>query len=225
MRSWRGPWQRSEVEQEHPTKTHYAVDILVSELLGSFGDNELSPECLDGVLHLLAPHGISIPQSYTAYLTPIAAPKLYADILNRKTWDPTAPETPSVVWLHAIDYLSVAGDGPVQHASAEDPLPTSSVIPDVQTAWSFCHRPVGVFSEPTLGNAHNTRIARLDFSLTDRAVCHGFGGYFESVLYPGVELSTHPNTMERKSPAMISWFPIFFPLKVNLMYTTSYPKN
>jgi len=25
------------------------VDILISELLGSFGDNELSPECLDGV--------------------------------------------------------------------------------------------------------------------------------------------------------------------------------
>ena len=24
------------------------VDILISELLGSFGDNELSPECLDG---------------------------------------------------------------------------------------------------------------------------------------------------------------------------------
>lgn len=24
------------------------ADILVSELLGSFGDNELSPECLDG---------------------------------------------------------------------------------------------------------------------------------------------------------------------------------
>ena len=25
------------------------ADIIVSELLGSFGDNELSPECLDGV--------------------------------------------------------------------------------------------------------------------------------------------------------------------------------
>lgn len=24
------------------------ADIIVSELLGSFGDNELSPECLDG---------------------------------------------------------------------------------------------------------------------------------------------------------------------------------
>ena len=25
------------------------ADIVVSELLGSFGDNELSPECLDGI--------------------------------------------------------------------------------------------------------------------------------------------------------------------------------
>ncbi|TRZ06104.1 hypothetical protein HGM15179_021003, partial [Zosterops borbonicus] len=25
-----------------------AADLVVSELLGSFGDNELSPECLDG---------------------------------------------------------------------------------------------------------------------------------------------------------------------------------
>ncbi len=31
------------------------ADILVSELLGSFGDNELSPECLDGAQRFLAP--------------------------------------------------------------------------------------------------------------------------------------------------------------------------
>ena len=29
------------------------IDILVSELLGSFGDNELSPECLDGAERVL----------------------------------------------------------------------------------------------------------------------------------------------------------------------------
>lgn len=29
------------------------ADILVSELLGSFGDNELSPECLDGAQKVL----------------------------------------------------------------------------------------------------------------------------------------------------------------------------
>lgn len=38
MRSWR---------------PSFKVDILISELLGSFGDNELSPECLDGVQHVL----------------------------------------------------------------------------------------------------------------------------------------------------------------------------
>ena len=29
------------------------ADILVTELLGSFGDNELSPECLDGASRFL----------------------------------------------------------------------------------------------------------------------------------------------------------------------------
>jgi hypothetical protein len=29
------------------------IDILVSELLGSFGDNEASPECLDGAMRFL----------------------------------------------------------------------------------------------------------------------------------------------------------------------------
>jgi type II protein arginine methyltransferase len=29
------------------------IDILISELLGSFGDNELSPECLDGAQRVL----------------------------------------------------------------------------------------------------------------------------------------------------------------------------
>lgn len=40
------------------------VDIVVSELLGSFGDNELSPECLDGVFRtgLMKDTTICIPQ-------------------------------------------------------------------------------------------------------------------------------------------------------------------
>lgn len=42
-------------------------DLIVSELLGSFGDNELSPECLDGVTDILRETTISIPQEYTSY--------------------------------------------------------------------------------------------------------------------------------------------------------------
>lgn len=52
------------------------ADILVSELLGSFGDNELSPECLDGAQRLLRPGGISIPASYTSFLAPITSCKM-----------------------------------------------------------------------------------------------------------------------------------------------------
>lgn len=40
------------------------ADVIVSELLGSFGDNELSPECLYGAQHILKPGGISIPCNY-----------------------------------------------------------------------------------------------------------------------------------------------------------------
>lgn len=42
------------------------ADIVVSELLGSFGDNELSPECLDGVQRsgLMKETCVSIPQRY-----------------------------------------------------------------------------------------------------------------------------------------------------------------
>ena len=55
------------------------ADILVSELLGSFGDNELSPECLDGAQRFLAPGGISIPAAYTSFLQPISASKIWSD--------------------------------------------------------------------------------------------------------------------------------------------------
>lgn len=191
------------------SSTHCPIDILISELLGSFADNELSPECLDGILPLLNPtHGISIPASYSAYLSPINAPKLHADISARSHNDPLAPNTPYVVMLHAIDHLSST----TPPATSENtPLP----VPNILRAWSFTHGPSSSLPVSSL-NRHNTRHARLTFRTRDRGVCHGLAGYFEAVLYPGVELSTNPLTMEAKSAGMMSWFPIFFPLKVNL---------
>lgn len=56
------------------------ADILISELLGSFGDNELSPECLDGANHLLKEGGISIPFSYTSFLAPLSSTKLHNEV-------------------------------------------------------------------------------------------------------------------------------------------------
>lgn len=55
------------------------ADIIVSELLGSLGDNELSPECIDGAQQLLLRRGgISIPAYYWSSLEPVSAPLLHA---------------------------------------------------------------------------------------------------------------------------------------------------
>ncbi len=58
--------------------TDHCADLIVSELLGSFGDNELSPERLDGGQRFLKKGGVSIPSSYTSYISPIFSPKLWS---------------------------------------------------------------------------------------------------------------------------------------------------
>lgn len=50
----------------------------------------------------------------------------------------------------------------------------------------------------------------MTFSIPHGGVCHGFSGYFEAVLYNDIGISIHP---ERMDPNMLSWFPLFFPLK------------
>jgi len=76
------------------------ADILVSELLGSFGDNELSPECLDGAQKFLKEDGISIPSQYTSYLCPVQTSKLYNEVRAHADKDKNyikSFETPYVV--------------------------------------------------------------------------------------------------------------------------------
>lgn len=63
-------------------------------------------------------------------------------------------------------------------------------------------------------NSHNTRFAKLTFHIPHGSVLHGFAGYFEAVLYGSVGLSIHPRRMDKISKDMLSWFPLFFPLKV-----------
>jgi protein arginine N-methyltransferase 5 len=248
MRAWKGPTLAD--------GTIGKVDILVSELLGSFADNELSPECLDGVQHVLNPdHGVSIPASYTAHFTPISTPRLWSDLHSRSTSvDPNAFDIPWVVMLSQFDYLSteptetvatrqLSNGTRMNNFNLEAPL-----NPVVNMAWEFSHPiPPAVLAQSALrkggsavgggggftggdgANEHNYRDCRITFPIQEQGVCHGLAGYFETVLYSGsegpVELSTNPVTMEKKSKDMISWFPIFFPLRVRISLWISYDWN
>ncbi|XP_067052038.1 protein arginine N-methyltransferase 5-like [Acropora muricata] len=159
------------------------ADILVSELLGSFGDNELSPECLDGAQRFLKDDGISIPCEYTSFLAPVSAAKLHYEVSQSSDTGkgPLAPfETPYVVRLHNVAVIS-----PPQ--------------------------PCFVFVHPNRADRiDNSRVKSLEFEAKTSFSLHGFAGYFETVLYKDVTLSIRPET---HSEGMFSWFPFYFPIK------------
>ncbi|KAI8350689.1 PRMT5 arginine-N-methyltransferase-domain-containing protein [Mortierella sp. GBAus27b] len=175
MRTWKAPEQ---------------ADILVSELLGSFGDNELSPECLDGAQKVLKPDGISIPANYTAFVAPMSSTKLHADVTGYK--DQARFETSFVVMFKSVSLLA-------------QPKPI----------WIFEHPNRVDFppNEDPLSNHHNIRSGTIESTAETGGMIHGVAGYFESILYKDVIMSINPAT---HSPGMFSWFPIYFPIKTPL---------
>lgn len=52
----------------------------MSELLGSFGDNELSPECLIPTEKFLKKGGIFIPYAYTNFVVPISSQIIWNEV-------------------------------------------------------------------------------------------------------------------------------------------------
>ena len=77
-------WKFVEVEagDMREVKFSFQVDLLVTELLGSFGCNEASPECITG---FLAHHcgAESIPQSYTSFVAPVSCRDVWAAVSRK----------------------------------------------------------------------------------------------------------------------------------------------
>ena len=97
------------------------ADILVSEMLGSFGDNELSPECLQGAERLIEPNfGVSIPAWYTSFLAPISTSKLWNE-LSLQYEATKVYETSYVVKLH--DFFEFSKPKPVFTFTHPSPTP------------------------------------------------------------------------------------------------------
>ncbi|CAG8639921.1 1692_t:CDS:10, partial [Acaulospora colombiana] len=148
------------------------ADILVSELLGSFGDNELSPECLDGAQKFLKPGGISIPASYTTFISPLSSTKLHNEVAAYK--DLTHFETPYVVMFQSVSELA-----------------------EPQEVWKFVHPNKSIEvddDEMPINNFHNTRYSKRIFEVKESGLLHGIAGYFESVLYKDILMSILPAT-------------------------------
>jgi protein arginine N-methyltransferase 5 len=168
MRSWKADCQ---------------ADIMVSELLGSFGDNELSPECLDGAQRYLKADGISIPYSYTSFICPVQSPRIFSELLyNRDANKPYYAnfETPFVVYLHNCFFLAET-------------------------------KPLFTFEHPNFSTPiDNSRYGEVEFTIPTTGTMHGLAGFFEAKLYKDIAISIEPNTHSKN---LISWFPMFFPIR------------
>jgi protein arginine N-methyltransferase 5 len=89
-------------------------DIIMSELLGSFGDNELSPECLYPTEKFLKPDGIYLPYDYTSFMTPISSQILWNEVYLYSSQGASARiplsqqmnafELPYVVKIHSASF-------------------------------------------------------------------------------------------------------------------------
>lgn len=159
------------------------ADIIVTELLGSFSDNELSPECIDGVWKFSATHTISIPREYSSYLAPICSYKLNQKLFERKSHD-----------IQAYDRIYVVK------------LNNYYLISEPQKLFNFKHEDLS--SDPD--SKSNERYMNLIFESKTSTVCHGFAGYFDANLFDEISLST---VFDRATPYMNSWFPAFIPLE------------
>eukprot|EP01082_Thalassiosira_pseudonana_P012452 g11440.t1 g11440 contig5:862896-863991(+) len=182
---------------------------MVSELLGSFGDNELSPECLDGVQRcgILKDTCISVPQNYTAFIAPVSSARLHSEA-----------KAQAGLPLNSCDGPASASNG-IQRA-LETPYVVrshaASQTHSEQACWTFSH------PHPSSGNTSLPRSGEeaLSVAIDTAITLHGFLGSFHSVLYESVKsktgekveavISIAPSSF---STGMFSWFPLYFPLK------------
>lgn len=64
-------------------KPEFYSDIILSELLGSFADNELSPECLVGTQNCLISGGVYIPQNSSSFMACCMSSRIWNNVMSR----------------------------------------------------------------------------------------------------------------------------------------------
>lgn len=159
------------------------ADIIATELLGSFSDNELSPECIDGVYRFSTENTISIPQSYTSHIAPISSYRMYQQMKDIRTST-----------NNTFDQIYVVR------------LANYYMISDTKELFTFEHRNLSIRRQ----EGENQRRSTLTFTATCDTLCHGFAGYFSANLFGSTNISTVPS---EKTRHMESWFPVFIPIE------------
>ncbi|UKK00066.2 type II protein arginine methyltransferase [Theileria orientalis] len=180
--------------------TREDVVLVISELLGPFGDNELAPECLYGFERNFRPSDKIhfIPESYTSYVMPLHAPQIWAKIkslYNFKNF-----HMPYTVFLRSC--YSAATEF-MECFTFEHPGPGLKYNSENQG--SDC-----TGEEPGPSESYLERYRVIKFIAANDCYVHGFGAYFKCTLFDKVQISILPEDTEN----IKSWFPMFFPIEI-----------
>jgi hypothetical protein len=201
--------------------------LLISELLGSFGDNELSPECIEGFLKSLFLSSSSskihfnsvscIPSKYTSFISICHAPKLQHQIGKISRNNKNHLHQPFVVKATNVWFQNWKA------SEKKDDFCFFSPVFTFNHDFSICKNLEEVVKKIDKEDETNFRKATAKFEKRENS-CHlpitGILGFFECDLFVSQKrnpkevfgkLSTVP-VVNRHSPDLYSWFPIYFPL-------------
>ncbi|ODV88708.1 hypothetical protein CANCADRAFT_45207 [Tortispora caseinolytica NRRL Y-17796] len=191
-----------------------AFDIIVSELIGSFGDNELCPECLSlpQLCSMKSPDTIMIPSNITTFVEPIYSPLLHSEWTAATRSRDEFKRLPLIVNPDKVRYFS-ANPEHAQEGTKSVYFPWKGIKP--RELWSFGF-PQGMFKDPEMPmdlisstTTMNQRFAEVQWgNESSESKINGFMGYFEAVLYGDIVI----NNLTGSENCLSSWFPAFFPL-------------
>ncbi|SMN17995.1 similar to Saccharomyces cerevisiae YBR133C HSL7 Protein arginine N-methyltransferase that exhibits septin and Hsl1p-dependent bud neck localization and periodic Hsl1p-dependent phosphorylation [Maudiozyma saulgeensis] len=193
-------------------KSNDKIDLCISELLGSLGCNELSPECLWNIeQNHSKPDTIFIPQSYTSSIAPITAPLVYQKLTQESK-----------------NFGSNEQQRLFQEPWIMHGIPFQILSNRVNEIWTFEHPNKIHLSSKTM-TIHDlfNRNVTTEFKVKHRGEIHGIAGFFSAHLYGDTYMSIVPDGIsmnkidiegnDERTKNLFSWSPLVFPLKEPLL--------
>ncbi|GMM28586.1 protein arginine N-methyltransferase [Martiniozyma asiatica (nom. inval.)] len=163
--------------------TFYGFDLVFSELIGSFGCNELMPEVLHPIVNFSRSKCRFVPQKVESYASPVYCPWLWNISLSD---DPTC-------------YVPI--------------IPQYKQLCEPELMWSWDYQNLNKAKSWFLDRSLLMKRKFGESEITHNGVIHGIAGYFKSTLYPGIIVHNLPSMANKgKSKVSVSWLPFFMSL-------------
>jgi predicted RNA methylase len=173
------------------------VDMIISELIGNFGDNEDCHAILaDARRRFLKPGGVMLPLRVTTFFVPVASPKAHEQILGGVC--------KSISQTHDLRRL-------LERLDVSDPFDIYYDVIVPERCYLSSPRKVKVFD---FGSSRVDASYRIDLSFPANAAgaLTGFKGYFIADLTEQIRLDISGSDVEKRT-ASDSWKHAYLPIR------------